>query len=112
MLGFIKETILKQKQAAIAKKYPSVKLFLHPEMPSPSMNKMVEVASLVEQVNILEPQIAKLSDSELRQKTEEFRGKILEQERRYEDELKGLAETLKTIAIPEEKEKLKQKIKL
>ena len=111
MLGFIKETILKQKQAAINKKYPNVNIVLHPEMPSPSMNKMVEVAGIVSAVNFLEPKISSLSDQQLCRKTLEFKAHILEKHKKYDQELKELEEAMLSVAMPEEKEKLKEKLK-
>ena len=33
MLGLLKKTILKNKQAAIKKRYPQVNIVLHPDMP-------------------------------------------------------------------------------
>ena len=111
MLQFIRKSILDNKQNAIRKKYPNVNIVLHPDMPSPSMNKMVEVSGIVDAVNILEPGIKALSDSELRKKTDEFRSRILAKEKEYADELKGLEAGLLSVAIPEEKEKIKEKIK-
>ena len=112
MLKFIKKSILDSKQNAIKKKFPNVNIVLHPEMPSPSMNKMVEVATIVDRVSALEPKISALSDEELRKKTDEFRSRILEKEKEYAAELKELGEALISMAIPEEKERLKEKIKL
>jgi len=76
------------------------------------MNKMVEVATIVDRVSALEPKISALSDEELRKKTDEFRSRILEKEKEYAAELKELGEALISMAIPEEKERLKEKIKL
>ena len=58
MLGFIKKQILIQKQNLINRKYPNVNIVLHPEMSSPSMNKMVSLAKTVDIVNSLEPRLA------------------------------------------------------
>jgi len=74
MLGFIKKTILASKQGKIKnKKYPNVSITLHADMPSPSLNKMAEVAEIVNKVNSLEPRISGLTDQELKAKTLEFK---------------------------------------
>jgi preprotein translocase subunit SecA len=112
MLRFIKESMLKQKQAAINKRYPDVKMILHPEMPQPSMNKMVEAAGFVDQVNKLEPKISALSDSDLQAKTREFKEILFRKNAEIEPEIRELQEAMSAVAIPEEKEKLKEKTKL
>lgn len=73
MLGAIKRIILTNKQNLINKRFPNLNIVLHPDMPSPSMNKMVEVGHLVNQVNALEARVSLLSDKELAEKTEEFK---------------------------------------
>ena len=112
MLRFIKETMLKQKQAAINKRYPDVQIILHSEMPQPSMNKMVDVASFVDQVNKLEPKISGLTDSALQAKTREFKDLLTRKNAEIEPEIKELQEAMSAVAIPEDKEKLKGKAKL
>jgi len=112
MLGFIKENILKQKQNIIKKKFPSVNIVLHPDMPTPSINKMVQLAKIVDTVNTYEPKLSQLSDLDLKQKTEEFRGHILKKSKEYEQELQELEEAITLVAIPEEKEKIKEKLKI
>ncbi|MDD2751895.1 MAG: preprotein translocase subunit SecA [Candidatus Omnitrophica bacterium] len=111
MLGLIKETILKQKQAAIKKRFPSVQINLHIDMPSPSMNKMVELAGIVNAVNLWEPKIAALSDTELKSLTEEFKAHIQKKSQEYESRIEELADALFAAAIPEEKQRIKEKIR-
>ena len=112
MLGFIKKTILKQRQAAINKMFPGVNMVLHLDMPTPSLNKMVELSRIVFQVNSFEPEISKLSDAELRNKTAQFKEHILKKSIEYESEIKELEDVLLSVAIPEEKAKLKEKVKI
>ena len=69
MLGFIKRQILKGKQNIIKRRYHSVNVVLHSEMPNPSLSKVVELAGIVDKVNKFEPAIKALSDSYLRAKT-------------------------------------------
>jgi len=111
MFGFIKKTILQSEQKRIKHKAPGVKIFLHPDMPQPSMHKMAEAAGTVYQVNALEPKISALADAELRAKTLGFKEHIREQSKLYEEELAELKEAMLSVAIPEEKEKLKEKLK-
>ncbi|MBI4708495.1 MAG: preprotein translocase subunit SecA [Candidatus Omnitrophica bacterium] len=81
-------------------------------MPSPSMNKMSEVARIVNEVNNLEGKVSRLTDQELRQKTEEFKKRIREKSLELEPQIKELQEASLAVAIPEEKDKLREKIKL
>ena len=76
MLRLIKKQLLKNKQAYLSRRYPGVQITLHQDMVGPSISKMVEVASLVSQVVAYEDKISKLSDTELKAKTFEFREHI------------------------------------
>ena len=111
MLGFIKQTILKNKQAAIRNKFPDLKITLHSEMPTPSMDKMVEVSRLVNSVNSLEAQISALSDAELVAKTIKFKEHLKNKSGIISRELEDLQRSMLSVAMPEEKEKLKEKLK-
>jgi len=111
MLGLIKETILKQKQAAIKKRFPSVNLHLHVDMPSPSMKKMVELAGIVNAVNQWEPEISNLSDNELKALTAGFKTHIQKKSQDCATHLEELGDALFAAAIPEEKQRIKEKIK-
>ena len=112
MLGLIKKIILKNKQDAIRRKFPGVKITLHSEMPSPSMNKMVELSRLVNQVNSFEAGISQLSDAELCAKTDEFRRHLSNKSGQLAQELEELRQAMLSVAMPEEKEKLKEKLKI
>ena len=112
MLGLIKKIILQNKQNAIRSRFPKLNLTLHSEMPSPSMNKMVEVAGLVNAVNALEPKISSLSDEELAAKSNEFREHLKRRSEEIAGELDQLHQAMLSVAIPEEKEKLKEKLKI
>ncbi len=111
MLKFIKKAILNSKQNLIRRKSPNVNIVLHPDMPSPSMNKMAQLSRIVTLVNDLEPEISALSDAQLKQKTEEFKGYILKKSDEYAQELQELEEAITLVAMPEEKEKIKEKLK-
>ncbi|MFA5063564.1 MAG: preprotein translocase subunit SecA [Candidatus Omnitrophota bacterium] len=111
MLRFIKKTMLHSKQNRISSSAPGVKIYLHPDMPQPSMNKMAEVAGVVYAVNLLESKISVLSDEELRSKTSSFKEHIQQKSKLYEQDFQKLTEAMLSVAIPEEKEKLKEKLK-
>ena len=112
MLGLVRKIILKRKQNLISRRYPEVNIVLHPDLSSPSINKMVSLAKVVNAVNSLEPKISALSEIELRQKTQEFKEHILKKSKEYEAQIQELEEALLSVAIPEEKERIKEKLKI
>ncbi|MDD5119936.1 MAG: preprotein translocase subunit SecA [Candidatus Omnitrophica bacterium] len=111
MLGAVKKIILNNKQGRIKKRFPNLNITLHPDMPSPSMDKMVEVAHLVEAVNSFEARISSLNDKELAYKTEEFKSHLKAKSEEINEELEQFKQAMLSVAIPEEKEKLKEKLK-
>jgi len=112
MLGLIKKTILNQKQNAIRKSYPSVKIVLHPDMPSPSVNKVASLARTVNLINDLEPKISSLSDSELRKKTDLFKEYVFKKSSSLATQIQELEEALLASAIQEEKGRIKERIRV
>ncbi len=111
MLGLVKRIILQNKQNAIKKRFPKLSMTLHSDMPSPSMNKMVEVARLVDEVNSFENQVSSLSDKELAAKSDEFKEHLKIKSEEITGELEQLQQAMLSVAMPEEKEKLKEKLK-
>jgi len=111
MLGLIKKIILNNKQDIIRKRFPGVSITLHSELPNPSMNKMVELAKAVNLVNSFEAGISRLSDAELRTKTDEFRRHLNAKSEQISQDLVQLQQAMLSVAMPEEKEKLKEKLK-
>jgi preprotein translocase subunit SecA len=112
MFGFIKKTVLARKQRMIKSRYPQVNIVLHPEIPLSSANKMASLAELVNKVNSLEPGIGKFSDQQLRNKTNEFKEHIKHKSKEIEPQLNDLQELLRASTMPEEKDKVKERIKL
>ncbi|MFH1397515.1 MAG: preprotein translocase subunit SecA [Candidatus Omnitrophota bacterium] len=112
MLGFFKKSVIKNKQNFIKRRYPGVNIILHPDMPLSSVDKMAEAAGIVDKVNKLEPVIEKLSDLELRQKTDEFKEKISRESKSIERDIKELEDLIASATIAEEKDKLKEKLKI
>jgi preprotein translocase subunit SecA len=111
MLGFIKKLNLKAKQNRIKRAYPGANIILHAEMPMSSYGAMVGLARIVQEVNKIEPQMQKLSDSGLRGKSEEFKAQIAKKSRELESAISELEDLLNSATIPEEKDKLKEKLK-
>ncbi len=112
MLGLIRKLNLEAKQNKIRRSYPGVSMTLHPEMPLSAINAMVRLSGIVDAVNKFEPQLEKLSDNELRRKTEFFREHIAVKNKELEGSIQELEELLGSISIPEEKDKVKEKLKL
>jgi preprotein translocase subunit SecA len=112
MLGLIKKFNLQSKQNKIKRLYPGVNMTLHAEMPMSAINAMVSLAGIVDEVNKLEPQMEKLSDSQLSQKTAFFREHIAKKNQELQGSINELEDLLAAISIPEEKDKVKEKLKL
>lgn len=112
MLGFLKKGILAHKQKVIKKRAPSANIILHPDMPQPSIDKAVEVARIVEIVNSFEAGISAMTDTELKAKTQEFKEKISAKAIEFEPEIKELEEAIYLATIPQEKERLKDRLKV
>ncbi len=67
---------------------------------------------IVEKINSLEPQIQKLSDSQLRAKTEEFKKSIAAKARAYEQDFLDLEAQVRESTSAAEKDKLKSRLKV
>ncbi|MFA5085809.1 MAG: preprotein translocase subunit SecA, partial [Candidatus Omnitrophota bacterium] len=65
----------------------------------------------VNAINAFEPAISKLSDAELRAKTDEFRARIAARRKDYQDRMDEMEGLYKTTTSPDEKEKVKRKFR-
>ncbi|MDD5421938.1 MAG: preprotein translocase subunit SecA [Candidatus Omnitrophica bacterium] len=65
----------------------------------------------VDAINSHEEAVSKLSDTQLRAKTDEFRARITRAREELADEIKGLEEIFLSSTSPDEKEKLKRKLR-
>ncbi|MCM8780342.1 MAG: preprotein translocase subunit SecA, partial [Candidatus Omnitrophica bacterium] len=81
-------------------------------MPQSSIYKMVELARIVNQVNSLEPKISIMSNRQLQEKTQEFKEHILKKEREYSSQIRELKDLLVSVAMPEERDRIKERLKL
>lgn len=111
MLNFIKKQILARKQNFIRRKYPNINIALHSEMSAPSIQKMVSLARTIDMINSLEPRISALSDTDLKKKSGEFKQHILNKARQYQPEIEAQEKSLISVAIPDEKERVKERLK-
>ncbi len=111
MLGFIKKLALKSKQNGIKRRYPALNLVLHSEMPNPSLGKVAALAGIVDKVNRFEPAMQALSDGDLRAKTLQFKEAINSKAKEYEADIKELEEAMFSVAMPEEKERLRERLR-
>jgi preprotein translocase subunit SecA len=78
---------------------------------SKAQRDVKRIQPLVEVVNSLEPAISKLSDEELRAKTDEFRRRVSEKAKEYREELERAEERLKEAMSPEERLKAREELK-
>ncbi len=112
MLGFIRKTALRRAQNRIRRSCPGVSIVLNKEMPVSSINAIPSLARIVAKVNALEPAMEKLSDAELATKTSEFKERLAKGAARIEPRIAELQEQLLSVTIQEEKDRLKDRIKL
>ncbi|MCK4326073.1 preprotein translocase subunit SecA, partial [bacterium] len=66
----------------------------------------------VEEINVLEPKVSKMSDGELRARTDEFRKRVEENSRIFSGQLETLRRQMEAVGSPEEKQKVREKIKV
>ncbi len=65
----------------------------------------------VDAINKLEPDISRLSDRELRLKTDMFRERVSKRQKEFESEVQELRMQLREVTIPQEKQKIKERLK-
>jgi len=78
---------------------------------SKAQRDVKRIEPIVELVNSLEPTISKLSDEELRAKTDEFRRRVSEKAKEYEGELEKAEDKFREAISPEEKLKAREELK-
>ena len=76
-----------------------------------NQRQLKKIMPLVAKINSFEGSISKLTDSELRLKTDEFRARINEKSKMYKDEIGQLEAELVEVATPDEKERLRIKLR-
>jgi preprotein translocase subunit SecA len=78
---------------------------------SQNEREMRRFKPMVEEINSLEPQMQQLSDSQLKGKTQEFRQRLLEKAKAYEQDFLELEEQIKEAGSSAEKDRLKMHLK-
>ncbi len=112
MLGIVRKINLNRAQKKIKKNHPNVKMVLHKEMPISSMNDMPRLAAIVNKVNLFEEKVKPLSDAQLCEKTHQFKEYLIKKSEEINPQIEELNNMMESVTIQEEKDKLKEKIKL
>lgn len=73
--------------------------------------ELKKLCPIVDEINRIYETLHKLSDEELRAKTDEFRERIERNEKKYKSQIDTLEDAIKNAITPEEKAKVKQKLK-
>jgi len=88
-----------------------IKFFLSKMMGSQSERTLKRFQPTVDKINALEKEIALLSDDELRAKTDEFKAHIKVRSSEFAETMQALVQHLDEVALPEEKQKVRVKMK-
>ena len=102
----IQKPIIQNAQKAIDRLTPRVNVYLHEELPLPSVHLIKQACTAVSRINSLEEKTAKLSDVQLRAKTAEFKSIYEEGVRAEKEEFKKFQEA-HIKANQEERENIK-----
>ncbi|MEE9500371.1 MAG: preprotein translocase subunit SecA [Candidatus Omnitrophota bacterium] len=89
-----------------------MKFILDKIMGSQNKKELARLKPLVDKINSLEADVSKLSDEELRRKTDKFREHIKRLDEKIRPESEELEEKLSDASFPQEKDKLKRKLKI
>ncbi len=73
--------------------------------------ELKKLKPFVDAINKLEPEISGLSDNELRLKTDSFREGIAKRQKEFEGEIGELRTRVSEVTIPQEKQKLKERLR-
>jgi preprotein translocase subunit SecA len=73
--------------------------------------ELKKLKPFVDAINKLEPEISGLSDGELRLKTDVFREAIAKRQKEFEVEIEELRTRVSEVTIPQEKQKLKDRLR-
>ncbi len=107
----IRKSVYAGTQRFIDSLKPSVQVHLHEDMPIPSINVIKKYAARASQINALEETINKLSDDQLRAKTQEFKLRIEEAMRPVNQKYDEILKAYRICEVPEDKEQLSQDLK-
>ncbi|NQU95947.1 MAG: preprotein translocase subunit SecA [Candidatus Omnitrophica bacterium] len=88
-----------------------MKFILNKIFGSQNKKELAKVEPVVEKINKLESEVSKLSDSQLRQKTDKFREHIKTEKEKLAQAIEGLESRMETAAFAQEKDKLKLQLR-
>ncbi len=107
MLDFlVRNSFVSGAQKFIDRLNPKVNIHLPKDLPFPSISMVKAKAAVASKINSLEAQVERFSDNQLRQATEQFKIKIQEAVKPYEEELKKAEAIFDNAASNEEQEHL------
>jgi preprotein translocase subunit SecA len=89
-----------------------MKFILSKIIGSQNKRELARLAPVVDKINSLEGEVSKLSDEDLRRKTDEFREHIKKQREKLGPESEELERKTEEASFPQEKDKLKRKLKI
>jgi len=102
----IGKSVIKGAQRFIDKLEPKVNVHIPEDLPLPSVKILKKMCVAVSKINAFEDQISKLSDDQLRAKTQDFRSQFTKAVQKEKDELSQLQERIQKASSHEEKEDL------
>jgi preprotein translocase subunit SecA len=107
MLDFIfKKHAIKNTQKLIDKLDPKIEVYLHEELPLPSVRLLRKYVAMVSVINGLEARVSALTDDQLRAKTEEFKSQYPVAVQKEKEEIDRLDRLYKEVASSEEKNEI------
>ncbi|MBF0384538.1 MAG: preprotein translocase subunit SecA [Candidatus Omnitrophica bacterium] len=101
-----RKAIIKRAQSYIDKLRPKVSVFIHDEIPLPSIKIIKRQAQVAAKINAMEDAIARMSDEELRNKTSEFKARYHSGVKDKKQELAQMEQALREAPSEEEKKAL------
>ncbi|HLF19071.1 MAG TPA: preprotein translocase subunit SecA [Candidatus Omnitrophota bacterium] len=111
MLDFLlQKGAIKGAQKFIDRLEPKVSVHVHPEIPFSSLGQLKKMCIVVSQVNGMEEAISKLSDEQLKAKTQELKGRYAQAVAKDREEFQDLEKSFREAKDFEEKESLNLQI--
>ena len=111
MFGFfIRKFVVGGVRKHIQKLDPDVSIHVPDELPLPSIGLIKKYSTRVSQINGLEDQIMKLTDQELRAKTDDFKARYQQAVKEKKEEFQGLEKQIRQSTSHVEREELEVKL--
>ncbi len=105
MIDFIlRNPTIKSVQSLIEKQNPKVNVHVPQEAPLPSINALKPIVPIISKINSLEESISKLTDDQLKAKTEEFKSRYQQAIQKEKSEYERIEAQYKQAFVSTEKE--------